>query len=1605
MDDKKKKIYQKKINDYNIDYNLTGNIKLLEKMEKYKKKLNNNEGGGRHANRKLTPDEINSIIQIIRTIFKRNISGDDNCTIFGNYLALTIKKNIIENEEKLKTLGELVRLIILKILDEKDGQNSLGGEFSVFVKMPLDQCLSELLKLLNNDEEPTQHELTLFTTDIKAEIIDALASIDFKANETKVEEVIMPAVGIELGSLFTKRMPVRLIDPCILIGRSVLHGADVEIQKQFGVLIMEASDFLNTIVSDEAMESIPSQTICAFGNRLFRFFTETFQPRFELEIRDSMMDTACGSFGIQALDFFKGLAPQVEVLLQIDRIGTDFFQLVESKIFPSLSAFKKSTAKLLIPTLPKRKLELFNVNEDAVRVPKQLCSTLIQQIVEEGTMPVTYVFLDSSGSQKGDTHIRGEVHERNYDDDLNPVLVFVRTLCQKEDVFFHKFGGIPRDTPPGYQLCDRGNRVDVTENGWKKLSDVGLTSESLFSHGVTDTVMVKNGLESLPQNVPINLVFQCDGNFTSGSRPLDSILTECVEKLQNIKRVSLVFSPWTLPRDQEYLTRAIRLVVNSIASSIEFVSVLLPKPVSSPFRGEQLYAITMTPQQRAHFKDVYLKETLKVYDEGKRKPCVLLPPFFYSFKDFMVHKDLTPHNVVKLLDHLDPTLKTNFINQMINLLIETIATNPELLNIDGNIYQTLHAVARLLQNETFTPNEVVLRAGVVAFAEADRTFKISKAYFNWISMRTVQAPSQELTKLIAESKVSRQEIKFTEFKLSKNCIGKFFFKNCSEVTSISLERIRAIVSSQGVSADLFNLLQILIPEILFVPNQETPQVFAPRTFAHSMSIVCPDVERDPTLSSICLSSFFVPFGGGTLSAFTTAQLAMYTFSSDNVLGNPNFMRICISYCLNLLKEDRFFKQVTGYDVEKPQDFSNIDDKLFIFDNARLLYRFLLLIPTEFKEKYSHITKHFEKISKFMLLHSLFYRNLSHNKVLITLKKQNRRGDSTLRPGCVVHVDDATWNHHSAEDINQSDCPWKSLPAVVKLIEKRPDRDGHAWWFCEYYDKPLGTGDTHSIRQSNLTDVLSFSRPSVEIDKALYAYLSSEREKDGPEIRRWVGAGGVPRDVPLHEKRLQVVREICERVDGKIGVIEVRSEVSIPKETLLELICFPPRVKAILSGNLSRTIIMEAIHDAEMMEVVRTASLPREPDIDSITFMANSKRHVLDRTEIMSFLVKFHSKLIPFEEWSGSRLKINTCTMCFSLISSIGEITSTRLRCGHLICEECFDRGLIPDYKPGSFISKAQHLCATCKTMQLPDSFIVPSLHAKLAGQWWAPLLERMERENKCVTSATDASGNSTRWRFCAHKGCTYQPLFNAKLGVACIAADANEEQILPSYCPKHDENTTELRFCPACNMPGERIQGCDKMTCCPHGSNSCGEGCSHSRLNHQGRIIAQGCGTIYCFWCLQSFGLRDQGKNPFNRDRAYDHIWGGNRANSRTGPWKRCWRAAAAIELEEQARREGKPKPVAELRALQRKPHEPPDPESVKQAAELGIPPSFPIGAPLPMAAGGGAAAARPAASAQVSAKDQWQQLRVGNEGRIYYMNKVTGVGQWDPPPGFGTDV
>jgi hypothetical protein len=165
--------------------------------------------------------------------------------------------------------------------------------------------------------------------------------------------------------------------------------------------------------------------------------------------------------------------------------------------------------------------------------------------------------------------------------------------------------------------------------------------------------------------------------------------------------------------------------------------------------------------------------------------------------------------------------------------------------------------------------------------------------------------------------------------------------------------------------------------------------------------------------------------------------------------------------------------------------------------------------------------------------------------------------------------------------------------------------------------------------------------------------------------------------------------------------------------------------------------------------------------------------------------------------------------------------------------------------------------------------------------------------------------------------CQAHPLFDSKEDMegACAANEA----MLPTLCPTHSIKDA-IRPCPNCHMIIQRTNGCDLMTCCHLGSDRCNANPHCDHIQHSNGIVtAIGCGTIYCFWCLQSFGVGRMGKAPENRRALYRHI-------------DNC--------------------PLRRQNRI-RKPDQPPHPDSSADAAIFGIAPSI-----YPPSGGGGAAVA-----------------------------------------------
>ena len=939
MNFEKEKNYQKKINSYKKLYKVTGNNKLLEKVNKYMNKLKG--GMGRHIDiRPLTDVEISDLYEKLPPIYEQ-LDGQN--LIMGISLALSIKQNILEDEFKLNDLGYNVRIIIEKILKKQSIKKEL-----------------EKLFIFLNDNKQTHEDYIrdqhIFIDKIEEDILNILFFIDISKD---FEKVVIPSLGIELGNLFTRRIPIRLTDIRILIGKSILPEISIDIQQQLGDIFLSVDFDLDRLMSEEYIEeNISDEQLSSFGSKIFILYNEFFN--FNIIIRDNSITAAYIMIANLIIKFLSSLSPNVKISLQNERIGYNLNQVIIDSINQIKSIYSKKSANAAGAAVPlqvplalavrNQEVQEENVNEDVDAQPEIICPRVLQKIdLVAGILPKTFVIIDASGSQKTtgaanfDVDPNG-VFEYFYDITNNPVLQFMKDLNNKQDVSFHKFGGVPDNIPTDDVLYKGVERISRLENGW--FNPIVNMDNTFFNHVSTDTVMIKNALETLPQGIPIHLIFECDGIFRSGTVPLARILHECTGKLQNIKKVTLIFSPWTLPAQIEILTREIKYVVNTIASSIKFESKLLPK-------ANERNVLTIPQAEKDAYNMQISGITRDIYARGKTS-TIVLPPSFYSFESFMIHRDLTPDSIVKLLNIIEPREKINFINEMINLLINTIMTNPILLNIEGNIYQTLHSIARLIQNHNFTPEQNILLT-IARFAEEDgQTFKISKAYFNWLSAYNDQRNDDEIRKLINESKISKQEVKYTEFILRKNCIGYFYFRNNRDVGNITIERIGAALNRPERS-DTFNLFNLLIQELFFVPKTDG-MVVNPGFF------ICPE-DNNPSLVSLCLSSFFMPFKYSSLNNLIYSQLAMYTYSTDKLIVNVPFMRICVKYCLNLLNDDNLFKYITGYDTSNPNNFSNIRDIWYIYHNSQLLYRFLILIPQVYKEKFNKLTEYFSKVHR------------------------------------------------------------------------------------------------------------------------------------------------------------------------------------------------------------------------------------------------------------------------------------------------------------------------------------------------------------------------------------------------------------------------------------------------------------------------------------------------------------------------------------------------------------------------------------------------------------------------------------------------------------------
>jgi hypothetical protein len=1044
----------------------------------------------------------------------------------------------------------------------------------------------------------------------------------------------------------------------------------------------------------------------------------------------------------------------------------------------------------------------------------------IQSIFVKNKLDLTPIKLlllqDLSGSQN---HWNYRHENPNRINGNNPVLKFINAMMLNPLCSLFGFGGT---SEAEYNIFNPGKQWSNNIVGF----DNKFNNE-LF--GSTSTMMIDTALKAIDQTKKFCLVFQGDGSF-NGNKTFTQVLRENIHLIQNAAMLIIVFSEWTAPVTQQQLFQEISALIESVASA-------MPPP------------IRFVMDSRDCNNPITAQKVLEIIP----KSGYVLARHQYDFESFVLDRTLTPRTISRIVKHwveIGHPHGQLFIDEAVNLLISTILVNSKLLNIEGNIYQTLHATLRTLQDchVLISPANLVLIQAIDRLSMPLAEFcssgykTVYEGYINLLSIINQKKNDPEIKRLIIESQNSTQEF-IDRLDNTRSCSrsGKLILNlSADTLKKWNFEAVtRAVKDFDGTQ--LHKIFRLLLESYIFSGDMSDELA--------KNELFCPDVNNDPKTLMQFIEILFAPLTLGENVSVLTSKLAidfaMFALSEDIEICiqlHEIFERI-IHECI------RTGKIYTHFGFSKTANSSelieNIKETWFAYSNAKFLFRFIKLFESHL-ELNSSMIRRLTNIWQIIRLNSVFFgykKKLQIARRSVILVDPITNNDE-LKVGSVCQLHDHTWYINGANPIagiNGSECPWKSIPAIVHIIRIHM-HEGKKIYLCEYFDRPFNTDDHKTIDARHLRDVLSFSALPKEIESEINQYLITERQADsvaagsysdtkGVEFRKPVCDGAVPRNVELHAARLERVCSLTRQHNG-VGQLETDLSIQIPLEIIYDILGLSPAIRKVLELNkpsLSKAIICEFIDsDSNFSDIISRLTAQLSNNFEPIAFNDG----LISSSEILGFIKSFLKILIDVPI-KGSIQKLQQC-LCQDVSPNFVLEGGYQLTCGHVYCRECYQNS-IPHYEHGDFIDPCRHRCAfNCLNSRIEPPEAV----------WW------------CVPINSVNLGMLKRPRFCSVQSCT--TIFAASEGGCAAAMDDSQ---LPDKCEHHRDKQFDNYPCPGCNTYLQHGGGCAQITCCRYGSDGCSEHCTHGGL----------CGTIFCRWCKEVYS---DGSWSDNKWACYGHTHG-----------------------------------------------------------------------------------------------------------------------------------
>lgn len=511
------------------------------------------------------------------------------------------------------------------------------------------------------------------------------------------------------------------------------------------------------------------------------------------------------------------------------------------------------------------------------------------------------------------------------------------------------------------------------------------SNPNFFQH-VTHTHQIEKTLQSLNQQQLYNIVFQCDGSFTDS---FPNMLRRNIPSLQNVKSISVVYSPHTQKHVRTNLDTEIKSIMELTPSYIQFTSILMDKYDLNVFNN--------------------LVPTLPRFG-------IIVPKNHLNWRYYLFHEDLTAGNIAKYLSEKNPEV----FSQMIEDLKNTIQTNPSVFECSDNIYILLYSIISCLNNTTKNDDE-----------------NIFKEFIDWISdfkNRSANKNTQELlTKLIRDSRERPADIKWKQEQLIRVAIGFMMF-NPSYQPQDLLKKIAdgsCIGFCRDVEESLFHL------------------VFTPKTKGNKLDVnswLVPNpakCSRQDAMNFFGL--FFSQFGNYRIDGIKIYIIALQILTTDAEINNVilNLAKRVVlgenSYNYNL--------QMIGYSVQENTGNFSIDNPLwFSYEMSMLLFQAISQFGNKMFDSQENInTLSITNLFKMLIKFHKHRYSIQNNTWTITRNVQVpivKNNTTTINPiiiGGIYAVSPDSWG--------KTPDPEPELPSVVIVLKKRKN----GIFSCEYLD--------------------------------------------------------------------------------------------------------------------------------------------------------------------------------------------------------------------------------------------------------------------------------------------------------------------------------------------------------------------------------------------------------------------------------------------------------------------------------------------------------------------------------------------------------------------------